>query len=533
MVSKQAFRKYDKAYKTLVIIILALIIPSFFINIRQLTLIPDEAIRTLVALEMTITGDYITPKMGDEFYYKKPPVYNWIIATYYNITGDYTEMGARLPMLLSLFAFALSIFLILRRHYGFRIAFLAAMVYIIYPRITTYESLFGLIDMTYSWVVFLSWIAIYHYHKHEKYWHLFLISYALAAFSFLMKGIPSIAYQGITLFVVFILGKNFRKLFSLPHVAGGMLFLLITGTYYYAYYLKNPEQIGILLQTIFNESADKSGLAFGVWDVILHSFSFLVEIAYTYLPATLILLFFFNKHGRQSFYADTFIRFLVVVSLANMSIYLISPITYMRYVLPHFALLSMAFVMMYAEQKNESRSLKIIHIFFIVVSLIVFMGHLAYGFITDFNVVEHKWIKIASLSILLLPALLIVLKKRLYQFELLILAMLVFKLGFNWFIIPSRVDDNDGYLNTMRESSYKTGEIMQGKKAIVFNEGLIQTTHFYLTSGKQEVIPRTRDTTGIDYFIAYAHPFPEWDKQIIMNYRVEGTPINLRVIKWK
>ena len=39
----------------------------------------DEAIRSLVALEMKLSGNLITPTLHGEYYYNKPPLYNWIL----------------------------------------------------------------------------------------------------------------------------------------------------------------------------------------------------------------------------------------------------------------------------------------------------------------------------------------------------------------------------------------------------------------------------------------------------------------------
>ena len=532
MIQKSDFNSLEKSYKILVFVILALILPAFFINIKDSVLIPDESLRTLVAFEMVQSGDYLTPKMGGEFYYKKPPVYNWLIGAYYKITGDYSEMGSRLPMLLSLLAFGLSIYLILRKQYGFRVAFLSATLYLIYPRTLTYESLYGLIDITYSWVVFLSFMAIYHYFQKQKYLSLFLISYALMALSFLMKGIPSIAYQGLTLLLVFSMGKKFWKLFSWQHLVGALLGFGLIATYYYAYYLRNPEQIATLLQTIFNESADKSGMAFGPAQVLLHALSFLLELLYTFLPASLIFLFFFHRSNRKSFHNDAFIRFLIFAALLNMSIYLISPITYMRYVLPHFALIGMAFVLMYAQLNSEARLKKILDVFFLSVAVLISLGQFAYIWIPDLQSVPLIWLKSLALSLPVLLALVFYYRKRKYAFEILILSMLMFKLGFNSVVVPVRTESY--YLSDMRRSSLKAGEMMRGKKAILWNEGLIGTTHFYLSAGKQSIIPKSKDTTDIDYFIGYSSPlnYELHKKELVMEYKIEYTDRKLKIIKW-
>ncbi len=507
---------------------------AFTLNIKQLTLIPDESLRALVALEMHLTGDYVTPKMGGEYYYKKPPVFNWIVAGYYQLTGDYSEMATRVPMLISFLVLSFLIFWFAKKHFNHRTAIVAALVFAVSPRIISYETLFGLIDMTYSLVVFLTIVLTWQLAAKKKNLSLFLITYFLTALSFLMKGIPSIAYQGLTLLVVFLMNREFKKLFTWQHLTGGLLFLLTLSGYYFAYSLKNPGHLEIALRTIFMESAEKSGIAYSFFDVLLHSVSFVGEIFYNYLPASLFVVLLFSSKIRQFVVKQRFVLFLSLAFVANISIYLVSPTTYMRYVIPHFALLSIAFAATYFHFKESEKKIKLIKFidgFFLVVAILIWLGHWSYGFVPQLDMIDFRWIKLTALAILLGVPIVVLFKKRKFRIELLIISLLVFKLGFNWFIIPSRT--HGFYLNEMREKSISVGEKMQGKKAVLYNEGLIQTTHFYLTAGKRELIPIAKDTNGLDYFIGYSHPLNLSHKQVVDSFRIEGTENLLKIYKFK
>ena len=57
--------------------LLFLAIPPFFINLGLLPLFADEPTRANVALEMILSGNYSVPTIGGEYYYNKPPVYNY------------------------------------------------------------------------------------------------------------------------------------------------------------------------------------------------------------------------------------------------------------------------------------------------------------------------------------------------------------------------------------------------------------------------------------------------------------------------
>ena len=70
---------------SLYILALLLLIPALFINLGMLAFIDDEGIRSLVALEMDLSGNLITPTLHGDYYYKKPPLYNWILLSWYQL----------------------------------------------------------------------------------------------------------------------------------------------------------------------------------------------------------------------------------------------------------------------------------------------------------------------------------------------------------------------------------------------------------------------------------------------------------------
>ena len=67
------------ANRTIYILAIVLLIPALLINLGLLAFIDDEGIRSLVALEMKLSGNYITPTLHGMYYYNKPPLYNWLL----------------------------------------------------------------------------------------------------------------------------------------------------------------------------------------------------------------------------------------------------------------------------------------------------------------------------------------------------------------------------------------------------------------------------------------------------------------------
>ena len=68
-----------------------LVLPALLVNLGEQSLIGDEGIRSLVAFEMLESGDFIQPTLNGENYYKKPPLYNWILAAVFTLAGRADE----------------------------------------------------------------------------------------------------------------------------------------------------------------------------------------------------------------------------------------------------------------------------------------------------------------------------------------------------------------------------------------------------------------------------------------------------------
>ncbi len=423
--------------------ILLLLFPAMLINLNEERVIDDESLRNIVALEMIISGDYLTPTIAGDYYYKKPPVFNWLIAAGFRITGAYNEWTPRGINLLFLLVFSATVMIIVKRHYGWRTAYLTGLLFLTSSRILLYESLYGLIDITFSWLIFLNFYLIYRFTKDKKYYSLFFWTYFITGVTFLMKGIPAIAFQGISLIVGTILTRSFKKLFSLPHLLGFCVLLCMAGGYYFAYAQRNPEEIGKLLQTIYSESADKSAVSFGLGDIVLHIFSYSFEILYNYVPGTLVVFFFFKKQPLEIIKKDKFLRYLGWILIANIVIYLVSPQTYMRYVLMFVPIITLFFIVHYLEaQESGLRKLKYLDLIFLMIPILLFLGMPAFALVDATNFVPFPWLVVSLLMLSLLWVIGGMLKAPRFRLEYLIAAMLIMRIAFNWFVLPSRTHNH-------------------------------------------------------------------------------------------
>lgn len=287
----------------------------------------EEPRRALVAAEMLISGNFWAPTINGEFYYNKPPLFNWILAGLFKIFGfhDWVE---RLPTLLSIFGIALTNFFFFRKKIGNEVAALSSLFYVLSGHMLFYFSFQGEIDIAYSFVVFLQIICILHYFKKRNWLPLFFLSYLLMTVGFMMKGLPSIAFQGLTLIGVFVWHKEYKKLFHAYNFLGLFLSLGLLSWYFYLYSGFNNPELVIAKLTVESASRTSDGGSLIAYLVQLGKFP--ITLIKILLPGCLVILLA-KRESFQGLLKNEWVKYIVIFLLFNIPLYWISPGTRDRY----------------------------------------------------------------------------------------------------------------------------------------------------------------------------------------------------------
>ena len=399
----------------------------------------DEGRRALVAAEMMISGNYITPTLQGNIYLNKPPLYNWIIAGSFKLFGNYSMFALRFPVIVSVFISGFIIFYFAKRYTkDFNVAFFSAFIYMSNGRILIYDSLQGLIDITFGWVIFLSFMLIYHYGKREKYLLLFLSSYLLTAVGYMMKGLPAIACQGITLLVYFIYTKRFKKLFSLQHFVGIICFLLPLAVYYFEYFSVNKIAPLTLFENLLNESSKRTVVGQGVGETVLHLFTFPFELMYHFLPWTILILVLINNKFKQ-LWQNEFIRYNAIIFLANIVIYWTSPQVYARYLfmlMPlFFNVVVYAFFTITTELSWQRKTIESVFTFF---TFLLGLASLYIPFMPQLQHLPLLWPKALFAAAAMLALAYLMVKRHATRLLAFAFALCFFRIAFNWFVVENR-----------------------------------------------------------------------------------------------
>jgi 4-amino-4-deoxy-L-arabinose transferase-like glycosyltransferase len=431
----------DRFNKTLVIFLslaAALFIPAYLLNLNMVQMIRDEAIRSIVSFEMIQRGDYITPTIGGEPYLMKPPLYNWILAGFFQLTGSYSETVIRMPVIISIIFFATTIFLFTRKEFGNRFALINALAFVTYGRIIFYESLHGLIDMTFSWLSYTFFLLSWHFFKRKKYLALFLVAYAITAVSYLLKGLPSLYFTAVTLLVLFIQGKQFKMLFNWRHFLGIGLLVLVVGGYYLLYFTRNSLEPGQLFEVLTGEVTRRTVVRFGIWKTILHFFTYPFENLYHFAPWSVLVILFMRKGSLKFVRHNDFLSYLALVFLFNILPYWSSPESYARYILMLVPLaMTIMFALYFEYEKTSNLNFKLVN--YIFGGIIGIAGLASFGFMVHPATRDLPHVAKVSVFLFLAMAIISFFYWRQATFRLLwvSISILIIRIAFDYTIIPS------------------------------------------------------------------------------------------------
>ncbi len=487
----QLFNSKPMSFSTKILLALfvVLLLPALLINLGLMSFIDDEGIRSLVALEMRLSGNYMAPTMNGEWYYNKPPLFNWILLGYYQVFGVWEEWVPRLATVVSLLGYAGTIYYFFRKHGSVRMALVNAMAFITCGRVLLWDSQLGLIDITFSWVTFLSFMALYHAFEKKRWWTLFLLTYLLTAVGFMMKGLPSVVFQGLTLSAWFAYKRAWRPFFSLAHVAGGLLAMALIGLYYWQY--SHYHRLDEILLTLFSESSKRTVAEYGWWKTILHLFTFPFEMVYHFLPWSLGILLVFHRKVWAWLREDPFVFFLFLVFAVNIVLYWTSVGVYPRYLLMHAPLLFGVFFYLLekhsAEKSLHARTLEAIWGGLLV---LFFAASLLPLFWDRLQLTEGYWWKGGLLAAMMGALVAAYWRWREDRIFVLLLALLVFRLGFNWFVLPDRHREDWG--TVCKEKAVDLATLLKAEPRLFIykDTGMTISSSFYFTAVRQRILER-------------------------------------------
>ncbi|MGB0177557.1 MAG: ArnT family glycosyltransferase, partial [Owenweeksia sp.] len=445
--------------KKLVFLILSLLAISLFGWLGYIELRAEEPRRAIVSLEMLLSGNWVVPQINGWTYYNKPPVFNWLMIFFFEITGSFSEWVVRLPSLLSFLLLGALHYRYVKKYINREVALLSSLFWLTSADLLFYGSVnSGEIDPFYALVVYLQAIVIFKGFYHKKYLTLFLGSYTLVAVGFLTKGLPSLAFQVFTLLGAALYFRKFRLLFGWQHISGILLLTILCGSYLYLYNQTDDALAFFVRQ--FKEASQRTGLETPLVDTLLQFFTFPLQLVKLMLPWSLLLVFFFHRNFRQTLFENRFMAFSVIFVGANIWLYWISGDFKARYYYMFLPFVITWFAYFYTRNKElMPRVHKVIFAIFGGLVLIFPLLLLIPAFIPQTAVLPLIGFRVA-IMVALGTLVTFVYFKGPSRILAIVLLMVVARLGLNLYYLPALQDDKNVmyYRSAMDELLKITGK---------------------------------------------------------------------------
>ncbi len=456
----------------------------------------DEGRRAIVTAEMMLSGDYLTPTINGEIYLNKPPLYNWIVAVYFKIFGDYSMFAFRLQVIVAILLTGVCIYHFTKKYTNQTIAFFTAFAFMTNGRILIYDSFIGLIDTTFTLTVYLSFMLIYYCGEKKKYYQLFLLSYLLAAIGFLMKGIPAVVFLSLSLLTYFIWKRKFKTLFHPSHFAGIALFLLILAAFYVPYLNKNQLDPLVVFGNLLTESSKRTPGHFSISRTLGHLFSFPLEMLYHFAPWTLFVIAFLQKNIGSKLKQNDFIFYSLLIFLVNFPVYWLSPEVYARYLFMFLPLIySVCFYLFFETLSTSDWQHKLINAITVGAPILLLIGFITLPFTSYLN--QPIFYPIA-LAIIMTFLVWFSLKFKTIRLFVFLLSLLVFRMAFNWFVLTERIPP----YREAKERAYYIASITKGKPLYILKGseiGNFDGASFHISTQRGEVL-KIREMTDTSAF---------------------------------
>ncbi len=524
--------------RLLYILIGLLLLPALFIHLGKAVFIDDEGIRALVAQEMIWQDNYWVPTLHGDPYLNKPPLWNWLLVLSFSLFGEANEWSSRFPTVVALLGFALTAYRFSRPYFGKSLAFIHAFTVISCGRMLFWDSMLGLIDVCFSWAIYGSLLALFHYGQQKRWVAAFGYFYVGVALAFLLKGLPAFTFGAFTLLAYVWWQKAWWQLLRPAHLLSGLMAVAIIGAYYWQY--SQYMDIKVVADRLLEESSKRTAVHHGWQATIKQLLSFPFEMFYHFMPWTLLVVFFFAKGSRQRIQAQPLVVFMLLAFAVNLPLYWSSPNVYPRYLLMLFPLLFGVGLWLYEGQRQaKTKLLAYFHRFLLLAMLLCSLLFFFIPLVPKTEVVAFRWVWASSsglgglyLSYLAYLAIQRELGKpvplkfsagslgKRWQATLptqavlltFIAFLLLLRLVFNVFVLPPRaVDDHKGRMLKASATALGHRFATDADSLAVLGFSLMEpATSFYLSKAYGRVVPRRFDTIyANEVYIISPWQYPE------------------------
>ena len=380
--------------------------------------------------------------------------------------------------------------------------------------------------MFYSLLVYGNIAVIYYFRERQKYYFMFFLAYFIAAIGMLTKSFPSVVFLGITMLLVLWLNKDLRKLFSLAHLTGIIVFVLVIGGYLFMY--SRMHNLDELISGLWVDSSKRTVLEGAGIKFLEHIVNFPLEVLKNLLPATLLIVFAFRKSLLQRIKSQPFIYFSLLIFFFNSIIYWISPDAKQRYIYALYPFLINVFLFLYLDY-NKFWKEKYISIFIWIILGAGTLLSLSLSFIPQFSELPMM-VAVSTISTFLSFSLIYVYIRKIVHPLLILIAMFVIlRLVFNMTVLPLRTQDE--HASVRKQDGLEIAKITGNEPVYLFqNSHISNGMVYYIVKENMNPVNREYDPELPGYYIIEENYFDEYDYETYYESELRG--VRFRLVKF-
>ena len=482
------FQRHQKIIIPLGLFLLAGL--ALFINLGSYPLFLEEPRRALITLEMYLSDRWMVPTQFGEAYFKKPPIWNWVLLCSHWIFGDFSEWSIRFFGVVSFLWMGIITWWLGDKYVNFSFGVHAALLVLTMSDALFYLTVVsGEIDLFYSLITYAGIVLIFFLREKGEYAWMFFLGYVFAAIGCLTKGLPSMVFLGVTLLIALWDGYRLKKLWSRGHLLGMVSFAGIVGWFAWSY--SEHGEVTQFLTTLWTESRDKTAVgSFDLGGFLYHLVVFPFETLKNILPGGVLLIFALRKDFWDQLRSHRLIRFSFWVTGANIALYWLSPKTGSRYLYMLYPFILI--VLLYAFQNTSARSWR--HAAFKGIGLVIlglfFVASMTYPFVLTDHV--PKGAMTVSLVVASVMPVLIYgfLKLKQWRLLMIMIGFLLIRVVFDFSVHQIRTEASPMQEDKLR--GIQLAEIAKGNSIFIYQDTRISfTSAFYATRESQSIIQRT------------------------------------------
>lgn len=198
-----------------------------FFGLGRMALIDqvDEGLYASTSRRMIDSGDWVTPRFGQDVFLDKPPLSLWCQALFISVLGP-TPLAARLPSAIGAFLTALALYYWARRKATLRAGWLAAVLYALCPLVALGLARLAMVDSLLTLWLTLALIGLTEGYGGNR--RGYLVAAASAALAVMTKGAIGLLLPCLTFGVWLFVRRDWAALKHVPWGPALALFLLLT-----------------------------------------------------------------------------------------------------------------------------------------------------------------------------------------------------------------------------------------------------------------------------------------------------------------